>query len=36
MRLAFLCLLVSAMLPSVSRAQAPVFEITPVESTIKF
>jgi polyisoprenoid-binding protein YceI len=36
MRLAFLCLLVSAMLPSVSRAQAPVFKITPEESTVKF
>jgi len=36
MRLAFLCLLVSAMLPSVSRAQAPVFKITPEESTIQF
>jgi polyisoprenoid-binding protein YceI len=36
MRLAVLCLLVFAMLPSVSRAQAPVFVITPEESTIKF
>ena len=36
MRLAFLCLLVSAMLPSVSRAQAPVFKITPEESTVQF
>ena len=36
MRLAFLGLLVSAMLPSVSRAQAPVFKITPEESTVKF
>src|SRR5271169_6798240 len=34
----FLCLLAFAVLPSVSRAQteAPVFEITPVESWIKF
>ena len=36
MRLAFLCLLVSAMLPSVSPAQVPVFKITPEESTVKF
>jgi polyisoprenoid-binding protein YceI len=31
-----LCLLASAIFPSVSRAQAPVFEITPVESSVKF
>ena len=36
MRLAVLCLLASAMFPSLSRAQAPVFEITAVDSTIKF
>jgi polyisoprenoid-binding protein YceI len=36
MRLAFLCLLVSVMLPTVSRAQAPVFAITPEESDVKF
>ena len=36
MRLAVLCLLASAVLPSVSRAQAPVFAITPGESTVKF
>ena len=36
MRLTVMCLLASAVLPSVSRAQAPVFEITPIESTIKF
>jgi polyisoprenoid-binding protein YceI len=36
MRLAVLCLLVSAALPSVTRAQAPVFAITPGESTVKF
>jgi polyisoprenoid-binding protein YceI len=36
MRLAVLYLLTSAMLPSVSRAQAPVFEITPVASSIQF
>jgi polyisoprenoid-binding protein YceI len=35
-RLVILCLLVSAVFPSLSRAQAPVFEITPVESSIKF
>ena len=34
MRLVLLCLAASAVLPSVSRAQAPVFEITPVESKI--
>ena len=33
MRLATLGLVVSAVLPLPSRAQAPVFEITPVEST---
>jgi polyisoprenoid-binding protein YceI len=31
-----LCSLASALFPSVSRAQAPVFEITPVESAVKF
>ena len=36
MRLAVLCLLVSAALPLVTRAQAPVFQITPGESTVKF
>ena len=36
MRLAVLYLLASAMLPSVGRAQAPVFEITPVASSITF
>jgi len=36
MRLTILCLLASTVLPSVSRAQAPVFEITPVESSVKF
>ena len=37
MRLIALCLLASALLPSVSRAQeAPVFAITPVESSIRF
>jgi len=36
MRLAVLCLLISAALPSVTRAQAPVFAITPGESTVKF
>ena len=35
MRLTILCLLASTVLPSVSRAQAPVFEITPVESSVK-
>ncbi len=36
MRLTILCLLASALFPSLSRAQAPVFEITPVESSVKF
>ena len=36
MRLVVLCLLVSAMMPSVSRAQVPVFKITPEESDVKF
>ena len=36
MRLTVLCLLVSAVLPPLSRGQAPVFVITPEESTIKF
>ena len=36
MRLAVLCLLASAVFPSVIRAQAPVFEVTAVDSTIKF
>jgi len=36
MRLTILYLLTSAVLPSVGRAQAPVFEITPVNSWIKF
>jgi polyisoprenoid-binding protein YceI len=37
MRLAVICILVSALIPSVSPAQeVPVFAITPAESTIKF
>ena len=36
MRLAILCLAASAVLPSLSRAQAPVFEVTPVSSKITF
>ena len=36
MRLAILCLLASAVLPSVSQAQVPVFRITPEDSSIKF
>jgi polyisoprenoid-binding protein YceI len=36
MRLAILSFLFSAVFPSPSRAQAPVFEITPVESSVKF
>jgi polyisoprenoid-binding protein YceI len=36
MRLAVLCLVASAMLPSMSRAQGPVFTITTEESDVKF
>jgi polyisoprenoid-binding protein YceI len=36
MRLAVPCLVAFAALPSVSRGQAPVFEITPAHSSIKF
>jgi polyisoprenoid-binding protein YceI len=36
MRLAVLCLLVYAMLPSVSRAQSPVFTVSAEESDVKF
>jgi polyisoprenoid-binding protein YceI len=37
MRLAIICILVSALLPSITLAQdVPVFVITPVESSIKF
>ena len=36
MRLTIPLLLVSALLPSVASAQAPVFKITPEDSTIKF
>jgi polyisoprenoid-binding protein YceI len=36
MRLPLLCLLAVAVLPSLSRAQAPVFAITTEESSIKF
>jgi polyisoprenoid-binding protein YceI len=36
MRLTILCLIASALLPSVSRAQAPVFAITPEDSTVDF
>ena len=36
MRFGVVCLLVLAMFPPWSRAQAPVFEITPVQSSIKF
>jgi polyisoprenoid-binding protein YceI len=36
MKLTILCLLASVVFPSVSRAQAPVFEVTPVESSVKF
>ena len=36
MRLAIVCLSASCVFPLLSRAQGPVFEITPVESWIKF
>jgi polyisoprenoid-binding protein YceI len=35
-RLIVICLLTSAALPSFGQAQAPAFEITPVDSTIVF
>ena len=35
-RVIILCLFASATFPSLTRAQAPVFEITPVESSVKF
>ncbi|HVN80474.1 MAG TPA: YceI family protein [Terriglobia bacterium] len=36
MRFAILCLVASALLPSLTRAQKPVFVITPEQSTIQF
>jgi hypothetical protein len=36
MRLTIVCLIASALLPSLSRAQAPVFAITPEDSTVIF
>jgi polyisoprenoid-binding protein YceI len=36
MRLIFACLVASLVLPSLTQAQAPVFAITPQESTVKF
>ncbi len=36
MRLAFVCLSASCVVPSLSHAQGPVFEVTPVESWVKF
>jgi polyisoprenoid-binding protein YceI len=36
MRLTVFCLLASAVFPSVSRAQTPIFVITPEDSSIKF
>jgi polyisoprenoid-binding protein YceI len=36
MRIAMFCLLVSAVLPSISVAQVPVFVVTPEQSSIKF
>jgi polyisoprenoid-binding protein YceI len=36
MRLAVLCLIASAALPSLSQAEAPVFVVTPGDSNIKF
>ncbi len=36
MRLAVFCLIASAALPSLSRAEAPVFKITPGDSSVKF
>jgi hypothetical protein len=36
MRLTILCLIASALLPSQSRAQAPVFAITQEDSSVNF
>jgi hypothetical protein len=36
MRLTIVCLIASVLLPSVSRAQGPVFTVTPEESDVKF
>jgi polyisoprenoid-binding protein YceI len=36
MRIAVLCLVAAAMLPSLVRAQVPVFTVTPEESDVKF
>ena len=36
MRIAILCLVATALLPTPGRAQVPVFKVTPVESAIKF
>ena len=36
LRMVILCLLAFCALPSANRAQVPVYEVTPVESTIKF
>jgi polyisoprenoid-binding protein YceI len=36
MRLAILCVIASALLPAPGQAQVPVFEVTPVQSAIKF
>jgi polyisoprenoid-binding protein YceI len=36
LRLGVLCFLAAGVLPSATRAQVPVFEVTPEESTIKF
>jgi polyisoprenoid-binding protein YceI len=36
MRLSFVCLLVFLVLPPLTQAQAPVFAITPQDSTVKF
>jgi polyisoprenoid-binding protein YceI len=36
MRLAIICLLATALLPAPGRAQVPVFQVTPVQSAIKF
>jgi polyisoprenoid-binding protein YceI len=36
MRIAILCVIASALLPAPGQAQVPVFEVTPVQSAIKF
>ncbi len=36
MKFAVLCLAAASLLPAIAKAQGPVFQITPVESTVQF